>query len=111
MVGDFNAGMSGADSEQHRFKAGAGFAKLAEAGLVDLWRREHGSSREYTWFNRPQRGAPRRGFRLDHAFASPPLAAHVISCRYDHDVREQGWSDHSLLQVELAAPSSGVAAA
>jgi len=26
----------------------------------------------------------------------------VTSCRYDHEVRERGWSDHSLLLLDLA---------
>jgi endonuclease/exonuclease/phosphatase family metal-dependent hydrolase len=29
MLGDFNAGMSGTDAHEYRFKAGSGFAKLA----------------------------------------------------------------------------------
>jgi exodeoxyribonuclease III len=110
MLGDFNAGLSGTDADEYRFKAGPGFAKLAGTGLVDLWRREHGAKLEYTWFSRPGRGLTGRGFRIDHAFASPQLAQHVISCRYDHTVRERGWSDHSLLLVELGTPGNGVTA-
>jgi exonuclease III len=110
MLGDFNAGMSGTDAHEYRFKAGSGFAKLAQAGLVDLWRREHGAKREYTWFSRPPRGLARRGFRIDHAFASPRLAEQLVGCRYDHEVRERGWSDHSLLLVELGTPGNGVTA-
>jgi exodeoxyribonuclease III len=105
MLGDFNAGASGVDAEAYRFKAGRAFAKLAGIGLVDLWRREHGDTREHTWFSHPGRGRPGRGFRIDHAFASPRLADRVTSCRYDHDVRKRGWSDHSLLIVELAPKS------
>ena len=106
--GDFNAGASGVDAEAYRFKAGRAFAKLAGIGLVDLWRREHGDTREHTWFSHPGRGRPGRGFRIDHAFASPRLADRVTSCRYDHEVRTGGGSDHSLLIVELAPKSPAV---
>jgi exodeoxyribonuclease III len=102
MLGDFNAGASGVDAEDYRFKAGRGFAQLGGIGLVDLWRREHGDRREHTWFSRPGADRPRRGLRIDHAFASPMLADRVTSCRYDHEARESGWSDHSLLIVDVS---------
>jgi exonuclease III len=111
MLGDFNAGMSGVDARQYRFKAGSAFARLTESGLVDLWRREHGSRHEYTWFSRPPHGATPRGFRIDHAFASSLLSRYVTSCRYDHQVRRRGWSDHSMLLVDLDVPQRGEAAA
>jgi exonuclease III len=107
MLGDFNAGASGVDAENYRFKADRGFGELAGIGLVDLWRREHGDRREHTWFSRSGSGRARRGFRIDHAFASPTLAERVTRCRYDHDVRKRGLSDHSLLIVDLAGSRLG----
>jgi exonuclease III len=105
MLGDFNAGASGVDAEGYRFRAGRAFAALAAVGLVDLWRREHGDAREHTWFSHPGPARPGRGFRIDHAFASPGLAERLTGCRYDHEVRERRWSDHSLLVVDLAIGS------
>jgi exodeoxyribonuclease-3 len=102
MLGDFNAGLSGVDAEGYRFKAGDAFASLGGIGLVDLWRSEHGDAREHTWFSHPGGGHAGRGFRIDHAFASRAVAGRVTSCRYDHEVRERGLSDHSLLVVDLA---------
>jgi exonuclease III len=102
MLGDFNAGASRIDADGYRFKAGRGFAELERIGLVDLWRQRHGRKREHTWFSRPGGDRAPRGFRIDHAFASPALAEHLIGCRYDHDVRRRGWSDHSLLLVDMA---------
>jgi exodeoxyribonuclease III len=102
MLGDFNAGASGVDAEGYRFRAGESFARLTHMGLVDCWRKANGSRREYTWFSHPGGGRAGRGFRIDHAFASPNLAAKVTDCRYDHQVRERGWSDHSLLVMDLA---------
>ncbi len=103
MLGDFNAGASRIDARDYSFKAGRAFARLGAIGLVDLWRREHGVRREHTWYSNPGGGRRRRGFRIDHAFASPALADRVVSCRYDHRVRRRGLSDHSLLLVDLAA--------
>jgi exonuclease III len=107
MLGDFNAGASLIDAAGYRFKCGDAFAELAGVGLVDLWRREHGETREHTWFCRSSSAGAGRGFRIDHAFASPDLARHVTSCRYDHEVRERGWSDHSLLVLDLALERVG----
>ena len=104
MLGDFNAGASRVDARDYRFKAGPAFAELAGIGLVDLWRREHGDRREHTWFSHAGSRRVGRGFRIDHAFASPMLAERVTSCRYDHTVRRRGLSDHSLLIVDLVAP-------
>ncbi|MEO7987296.1 MAG: endonuclease/exonuclease/phosphatase family protein [Gemmatimonadales bacterium] len=101
MLGDFNAGASLVDAEDYRFRSGRAFATLAGIGLVDLWRREHGDTREHTWFSRPGVSRTGRGFRIDHAFASRAVAERVAGCRYDHEVRERGWSDHSLLVVDV----------
>jgi exonuclease III len=90
MLGDFNAGASHVDARDYRFKAGRPFAELAGIGLIDLWRRQHGDAREYTWFSSAGGGGAGRGFRIDHAFASPMLAEGVTGCRYDHEVRERG---------------------
>jgi exonuclease III len=107
MLGDFNAGASHVDAKDYRFKAGTPFAELPGIGLVDLWRQVHGSALEYTWFSCPGGGRAGRGFRIDHAFASPMLAERVTGCRYDHEVRERRWSDHSLLVVDLGLEGPG----
>lgn len=102
MLGDYNAGASHVDAEGYRFKAGPAFAALANIGLVDLWRREHGERREHTWFSHRPGGGVGRGFRIDHAFGTPESVNRVHGCRYDHSVRERGLSDHSALVVDLA---------
>jgi exodeoxyribonuclease III len=101
MLGDFNAGESLVDADGYRFRSGKAFASLADIGLVDLWRREHGDRREHTWFSRPGLSRRGRGFRIDHAFASRDVADSVTSCRYDHHVRKSGLSDHSLLVIDV----------
>jgi exodeoxyribonuclease III len=111
MLGDFNAGASGIDAANYRFKAGSAFTELSNIGLVDLWRREHGDAQEYTWFSHPNGAGTGRGFRIDHAFASAGVADLVTSCRYDHAVRERGWSDHSLLVVDVLLKESACSVA
>ncbi|MGH7512343.1 MAG: endonuclease/exonuclease/phosphatase family protein, partial [Gemmatimonadales bacterium] len=101
MLGDYNAGASHVDADGYRFRAGPAFAALADLGLVDLWRREHGARREHTWFSHAPGGGVGRGFRIDHAFGSAALTALVRQCRYDHSVRERRLSDHSALVVDL----------
>ena len=41
------------------------------------------------------------GFRVDQAWLSPPLANRLVLAELDHSVRLAGYSDHSLLVVEL----------
>jgi exonuclease III len=102
MLGDFNAGASLVDADDYHFRCGESFAALTGIGLVDLWRKQHGQRREHTWFSSSGPTRAGRGFRIDHAFASPSVARRVTGCRYDHAVRERGWSDHSLLLLDLA---------
>jgi exodeoxyribonuclease III len=102
MLGDFNAGASLIDAADYRFKCGDAFGRLTEIGLIDLWRREHGQTREHTWFSPSNGTRGGRGFRIDHAFASPAFAQRVTGCRYDHAVRERRWSDHSLLVLDVS---------
>jgi len=111
MVGDFNAGASLIDARDYRFKCGDAFTRLTEIGLIDLWRRAHGGRSEHTWFSPSNGTRGGRGFRIDHAFASPDLARQVTDCRYDHAVRERRCSDHSLLLLDLSLRGGGAAAA
>ena len=54
------------------------------------------------WYSKLKGGARGKGFRLDHAFATPSLTPRVISCRYSHLERETGILDHSIVIVEIA---------
>jgi exonuclease III len=40
-------------------------------------------------------------FRIDHALASPGLLPGIRDCRYSHDERDDGVSDHSSLLVDV----------
>lgn len=70
--------------------------RLLDRGWVDTWRLLNPGVYEYTWFSHRQ-----NGFRLDHCFASPPLASKIVAATLRHDVRTSGLSDHSALTVSL----------
>ncbi|HVC53646.1 MAG TPA: endonuclease/exonuclease/phosphatase family protein [Stellaceae bacterium] len=95
-IGDFNTCRAYVD-EAGAIDGTAYFMDRIEAiGFCDLWRRRYPEGREYSWYS--SRG---NGFRIDHAFLSPALAATAGAIRYSHDERLAGISDHSALIVDL----------
>jgi endonuclease/exonuclease/phosphatase family metal-dependent hydrolase len=73
-------------------------ACLRDGALVDCFRSANGlgaSGESWYWKNRGRTG----GFRLDHIFASPHFR--TVSCRYAHELRLAGMSDHSPILAEL----------
>lgn len=100
-VGDFNTGLHRIDETGKTFVCAEHFGNLSGIGLIDLWRHHNPGGTEWTWFSKLKGGARGNGFRLDHAFATPSLHSRVTSCRYSHTEREAGFSDHSVLIVEM----------
>ncbi len=95
-IGDFNTCRAYVD-EPGAIDACAHFMdKVEEIGFCDLWRRRYPEGREFSWYS--TRG---NGFRIDHAFLSPTLAAQAGVVRYSHDERLDGLSDHSPLILDL----------
>ncbi len=95
-IGDFNTCRAYLD-EPGAIDATAHFMDGIDAtGFRDLWRRRYPDGREFSWYS--HRG---NGFRIDHAFFSPGLAARAGVIRYSHDKRLSGLSDHSVLLVDL----------
>jgi exonuclease III len=100
-VGDFNTCRAYLD-EAGAIDATAHFMDKIEAiGFCDLWRRRYPEGREFSWYS--TRG---NGFRIDHAFLSPALAARAGAVRYSHDERLAGLSDHSPLILDIGAESA-----
>jgi len=97
LMGDFNTGKHYLDEQGATFSVAHYMDQLEEAGWIDAWRLLHGNEREYTWQSHSG-----NGFRLDHAFVSPPLRESVVDARYSHNVREAGISDHSLMEVQIS---------
>jgi exonuclease III len=73
---------------------------LAEYELVDVYRHLHGyAATDSSWILR--RNSREVGRRFDHVFASRALEPQ--SCEYLHPLRQSGLSDHSPIEVTLAA--------
>ncbi len=97
VMGDFNTGRNPHDSQGYRFLCANYMEALEHTGWIDAWRSRHPKGREFSWYS--HKG---RGFRLDHAFLSPPLTRLLRYSGYDHSFRENGISDHSALILDLA---------
>ncbi len=97
VVGDFNCGIPFQDSETKTFYATQQFQSFLQQGWIDSWRSRHPKEREFSWIS-TRKG---NGFRYDHALASPKLDAAISSIEYDHQPRELGISDHSLITIDI----------
>ena len=115
--GDFNIGHSAEDNQigstsAWKRSADPYYREFVNAGFVDAWRKQHGSSaREYSYFpGRRTSGKEPHGRRLDHVFVSAGLASRIKACRYDHTAREltkdRRDSDHSALLIDLTTAST-----
>jgi exonuclease III len=114
IIGDLNTGNQVLDRmpEGDRFYCAKQFDELSSvAGLVDLWRKSNGETREWTWWSRGNKN----GFRLDHAFGNLKfLELYQPCCWYDNRPSKACFSDHSALLVsssvhaqELSRQSKG----
>ena len=68
------------------------------AGLIDAYRTLHPDGADRSWVYPYGTG----GYRIDHVLVSPDVS--VRACRYHHDWREAGLSDHSAMEAELEIP-------
>lgn len=98
LLGDLNTGRNDADVEGSGvpFECADLFEALqSKAGLIDLWRSEHGQQRTWSWRSKIN------GFRVDHALANSTFQKRFPAprCFYDHSTREVGLTDHSALIV------------
>jgi len=110
LVGDINIAHTQADLKNWRSnQKNSGFLPeerawltrlLAEAGLVDVYRRLHPDTTDacYTWWsNRGQAWAKNVGWRLDYHLATPALAAKARSASI---YKDQRFSDHAPLTID-----------
>ena len=100
-AGDFSTGAHRTDESGKTFVCAEHFCKLSALGWTDMWRHKNIGQTEWTWYSKLKGGARGNGFRLDHCFAAPTLRPRITSCRYSHEEREAGISDHSLMIVEV----------
>jgi exonuclease III len=102
ILGDFNTGRRHQDGPA----AGARRASihgceallgtLLSLGYVDGWRHLNAAAREFSWVSAA--GDERR---IDTAYLSPPLASSLQTAAYSHFERQQSFSDHAPLLLEL----------
>jgi hypothetical protein len=78
-------------------------ARPGPQGLQDLWMSPNHSSEEITFRSRSGNAA-----RVDLALGTPSVHDARFRCEYDHLVREQLISDHSLIRVDLDEERIGV---
>jgi len=69
---------------------------LEKAGYVDAFRHIHGDAKEFSWFSHQG-----NGYRYDHTYLSDDLLPFISDCRYIHEWRDEGLSDHSPMVLTL----------
>lgn len=95
IIGDFNTGLP-EDAQGAPFYGANYMKELIDLGWTDAWRHTHGSFNGYSWYSNTE-----NGFRIDHAFVSSSLKDAILEGYFSHRERLLGYSDHSVLVVEL----------
>jgi exodeoxyribonuclease-3 len=95
IIGDLNTGLA-VDAKGAPFTCVEHMQSLFDNGWHDAWRLCNGQRQEYSWFSNAK-----NGFRIDHAIVSDPIKGAVLTCYYSHTERENGYSDHSSLSIDL----------
>ena len=78
------------------------YQRLIDIGLVDVVRSHSAENTPFTWWNR--RGdfyETDRGWRLDHALASPAVAGRVSAAYVDRLARAGPGPDHAPIVISL----------
>ena len=81
LIGDFNTGLHYIDEIGATLSCADEMLKLIEMGWCDAFRKCYPKSIVHSWWSHKNDGS-RNGFRLDHAFVTPVLREHIISCKY-----------------------------
>ena len=81
--------------------------KIAGWGLYDVYRRLNPDCGDYmSWFDYRSKGfeaEPKRGLRIDHIFATGPLAERCVSAGIDYEIRGmEKPSDHAPVWAEFS---------
>lgn len=96
IVGDFNTGKNGIDQVGNSFWYTDELVALEKLGYVDAFRLIQGDIKEYSWLSHQK-----NGYRYDHTYISESLSPFVADCKYLHEWREEGLSDHSPMLLTL----------
>lgn len=76
-------------------------------GFIDLFRKINGNKQEFSWWNYREGAWQRnRGLRIDHLWASPPLAEKCTDCFIDKSLRGlERPSDHAPVVAKFQMPA------
>lgn len=77
------------------------YRSFIAAGFIDAFRACHPEGMDYSWFGRHCGHGGRNGYRFDHTFITAAHASTVRECRYLHDIRENGLSDHAAMTLTV----------
>lgn len=72
------------------------YDKIIDEGYIDVYKYCNREKQEYSWVGRTN-----NGYRYDYGFVSSDLKNSILSCRYIHDTRKNGLTDHSAIVIEL----------
>lgn len=81
-----------------------GLKRIVDFGLVDVYRQHHQGQGEYTFweFVIPRAVERDLGWRIDHIYATVPLAAACVDCQVDKEPRlREGPSDHTFVYADF----------
>ncbi|MDP2576712.1 MAG: hypothetical protein Q8W48_03310, partial [Candidatus Palauibacterales bacterium] len=89
----------------HEFARDA-LRRIREWGLVDVFEKHYPEGGEYTWWDYQSRAFEKNiGLRIDHIYATEPLAARSTSVRVDREERAESElgkpSDHAPVIAEF----------
>jgi exodeoxyribonuclease III len=96
IAGDYNTGHNYIDQKGDSFWYQDELKALEKTGYVDAFRLLHGAMETYSWFSHQG-----NGFRYDHTYIHTDLKPIVKKCYYLHEWRQNKWSDHSPMVLEL----------
>lgn len=112
LAGDFNVAPDDADVARPEEWEGsvlchpdarAALAEVQSFGLVDVFRKHHPEGGVYSWWDYRQLAFPKgNGLRIDHVYATPPVAERSVDAFVDRDERKgKSPSDHAPVVIDL----------
>ena len=94
MIGDFNTGLN-EDAEGSLFKYNIKLKDLLHTRFIDIWK-NYNKRMEYTWYSNVG-----NGFRVDQVITQKGNETDFLNCYYDHSIRSDRLSDHSMVIIEM----------
>jgi exodeoxyribonuclease III len=96
VAGDYNTGKNFIDQKGDSFWYQSELLQFENEHYVDAFRTINGNMETYSWFSHQG-----NGFRYDHTYVHESLKPIIKNCTYLHDWRQNKWSDHAPMLLEL----------